>query len=190
MSYNSIHDGARLKWQDPEKLLAEIGLKPGDTFVDVGCGDGFFAIPAAKIVGEKGRVYGLDISRSAITRLEERAKTLGLVNLIINLGRAEDSVLCDGCADFVFFGIVLHDFDDREKVVKNAKKMLKPLGKLVDLDFKKEPMPFGPPVSIKLTEKEASTLIERAGFKIESVKTVEPYSYLIIAGTSIPSSAR
>ncbi len=181
---HSVYDGARLEWQNPEKILAEIGLKQGDTFMDIGCGDGFFAVPAARIVGESGRVYGLDNSRSALRCLEERANTLGLTNLSANFGRAEDAVLCEGCADFVFFGIVLHDFDDREKVLSNARKMLKPQGKLIDLDFKKEPMPFGPPLGIKLNEKEASKLIEKAGFKVETLKTVEPYSYLVIAGLS------
>lgn len=42
------------KWQNPENILAEIGLRSGMTFMDNGCGQGFFTIPAAKIVGDSG----------------------------------------------------------------------------------------------------------------------------------------
>jgi len=51
-------DEIRRKWQDPDVVLMEIGLKPDATFIDVGCGEGFFTLPAVRLVGEKGRVYG------------------------------------------------------------------------------------------------------------------------------------
>jgi ubiquinone/menaquinone biosynthesis C-methylase UbiE len=49
--------------------LLNIGLKPGDTFIDVGSGEGYFAIPAAKIVGEQGRIFALDSNEEALRRL-------------------------------------------------------------------------------------------------------------------------
>jgi 2-polyprenyl-3-methyl-5-hydroxy-6-metoxy-1,4-benzoquinol methylase len=52
-------DGRR-RWQNPEAILAYVGLKAGFTFVDVGCGNGFFTVPAARLVGDEGTVYGLD----------------------------------------------------------------------------------------------------------------------------------
>ncbi len=133
MTFHSrrIPDQERLKWQDPQAILDEVGLKPGETFIDLGCGDGFFAIPAARRVGEAGLVYGLDISNDAIERLKEKAADEGLKNLLLRVGRAEDTVLCPGCAEVVFFGIVLHDFEDPQRVLLNAGKMLKPSGRLV-----------------------------------------------------------
>jgi ubiquinone/menaquinone biosynthesis C-methylase UbiE len=171
----------RRNWQNPDAILVSIGLKPGLTFLDIGCGDGFFAIPAARIVGEKGVVYGLDSDEDAIDRLGKRARAEGLLNLNLKVGEAEETVLCKGCADIVFFGIVLHDFDSAPKVLSNARKMLKPDGRLVDLDWKKEPMNRGPPLRIRFSEEEAADLIEKAGLKIETVNTSEPYHYVIIA---------
>lgn len=176
-------DTERKKWQNPEAVLASIGLKPGLTFLDIGCGEGFFSIPAARIVGEKGRVYGLDADEDAIGRLGERARKLGLSNLILRVGRGEDTILCDGCADIVFFGIVLHDFESASKVLSNAKRMLKHDGRLVDLDWKKKPMDLGPPLSIRFSEEKAAGLIREAGLRIETVKTDQPYHYVIIART-------
>jgi len=174
-------DEGRRKWQDPEAILVDIGLKPGETFIDVGCGEGFFAIPAARLVGKSGKVYGLDTDEESIKILRENAKKEKLENLKSKVGAAEDTILCERCADIVFFGLDFHDFNDPEKVLMNAKKMLKPKGKLVDLDWKKESMNKEPLLQTRFSKKEAIRRIESAGFKIESVKDVGPCLYLIIA---------
>ncbi len=171
----------RRKWQSPERILAEIGLKSGSTFIDVGCGEGFFAIPAAKIVGNKGKVYALDIDEQAIGALQKKAEEEGLTNLLTRVGTAEEAVFCESCADVVFFGIVLHDFQAISKVLENAKRMLKPGGLLVDLDWKKEPMQFGPPLSIRFSETQAAGLLEKAGFEVEEAKESGIYHYMILA---------
>jgi len=174
-------DEARRKWQDPEAILADIGLKPGMTFIDVGCGGGFFALPADKIVGEGGKVYGLDTSARSIAGLKALAEREGLKNLDLTTGKAEELILCKGCADIVFFGIALHDFQDPAKVLANARRMVKPSGRLVNLDWKKESMKLGPPVHIRFSEETASRLIESAGFRVESTKDSGLYHYIIIA---------
>lgn len=171
----------RLKWQNPGVILVNVGVKSGLTFVDVGCGDGFFAVPAARLVGNEGRVYGLDADPEAIGRLKEKAAKERLRNLKPKVGMAEETVFCDACADIVFFGIVFHDFMDPNKVLSNAKRMLKPTGRLVDLDWKKEPMRLGPPLQIRFSEEKASNLIKAAGFKIGDIKEEGLYHYVIVA---------
>jgi len=171
----------RRKWQDPETILLDIGLREGFTFVDLGCGDGFFAIPAAELVGKKGRVYAVDADRKAVGGLKKKCAIEGLGNLTVKVGRAEETIFCQACADIVFFGIVLHDFNDPAAVLKNARIMLRAAGRLIDLDWKKEPMELGPPAEIRFSEEEATRLIESAGLTIETVKESGPYHYLIIA---------
>jgi SAM-dependent methyltransferase len=77
----SPDDPERRQWQDPDQILTTIGLKPGMVFVDMGCGDGYFALPAARMVGPEGRVYANDIDDGAIERLRQRAAQEGLGNL-------------------------------------------------------------------------------------------------------------
>ena len=171
----------RRKWQNPEAILLDIGLQSGFTFADIGCGEGFFALPAAKIVGQAGRVFAMDADHDAIARLKTNAAQERLSNLTTQVGEAEETVLCESCADIVFFGIVLHDFKNPSSVLTNAKTMLKPHGRLIDLDWKKRRMELGPPLEIRFSEEDAVRLIESARFKIETVKDAGPYHYVIAA---------
>jgi ubiquinone/menaquinone biosynthesis C-methylase UbiE len=179
--YRPAIDDERRKWQNPEAVLADIGLRPGLTFVDIGCGGGFFALPAARIVRETGKVYGLDTNPRSMASLKELAASEGLTNLDLTIGKAEELVICKQCADIIFFGIALHDFQDPAKVLANARKMVKPTGRLVNLDWKKESMKLGPPVAIRFSQETASRLIEAAGFIVETVRDSGPYHYIIIA---------
>lgn len=174
-------DTKRREWQNPDEVLNAIGLKPGDIFMDIGCGNGFFTIPAARIVGTQGKVYGIDTDGEGIEDIRNKAKEQGLVNLELIVGEAEQTVPCHDCADIVFFGNVLHDFQKPTEVIKNARKMLKPDGKLVDIDWKKTPTPIGPPLSIRFDEATAVGLITPAGFRIETIKESGKYHYMIIA---------
>jgi ubiquinone/menaquinone biosynthesis C-methylase UbiE len=179
--YRPAIDHERRKWQNPEAILAVIGLKPGFTFIDVGCGGGFFTLPAARMVGRRGKVYGLDVDNRSITSLKELASKEGLKNLNLTVGQAEESVICEQYADIVFFGIALHDFQDPARVLENARRMVKSAGKLVNLDWKKEPMDLGPPLKIRISEDMAVRLIQTAGFTVETVKDSGPYHYLVVA---------
>ncbi len=171
----------RRKWQNPENVLAEIGLKSGMTFADIGCGQGFFTIPAARIVGESGKVYASDISAPNIKKLREKVASEKLKNVILGTGKAEDLILCDACVDIVFFGIVLHDFENPSKVLANAHLMLKPFGKLIDLDWSKESSEIGPPLHIRFSEEKAIQLIESSGFHVQLTKKSGLYHYIVIA---------
>jgi ubiquinone/menaquinone biosynthesis C-methylase UbiE len=132
-------------------------------------------------VGEKGKVYGVDANPASISSLQEQAAAAGLDNLFLTAARAEDAVICEHCADIVFFGISLHDFQDPSQVLENARRIIKPGGTLIDLDWKKEGIPFGPPPHIKFNEAKASRLIESAGFKVVAVADSGRYHYLITA---------
>jgi ubiquinone/menaquinone biosynthesis C-methylase UbiE len=175
-----MDESKRRQIMNPEAILIDIGLKPGLTFIDVGCGDGFFALPAAHIVGSEGRVYGVDIDREQINELRKKAASEDLTNVELKAGKAEEIIFCHDCADIVFFGNVLHDFQEPVSVLNNARKMIKDVGKLVNLDWKKIATTYGPPHSIRFDEVTATRLIESCGFKMEAIKDLGPYHYLII----------
>ena len=77
-----MHDNPILPLvRNPYKLLNAAGLKKGQRVVEVGCGPGFFTIPAAKIVGDKGHVYAVDIHPRAVERVKIKIKKDALKNL-------------------------------------------------------------------------------------------------------------
>ncbi|MDI3507216.1 MAG: hypothetical protein PWR21_1259 [Methanoculleus sp.] len=174
-------DEARRLWQHPESILEGVGLAPGETFIDIGCGDGFFALPAARMVGPRGRVCGIDIDAEALDLLQEKAYGENLDNIVLRQGAAEETVLCDGCADVVFFGIDLHDFADPVRALANAKRMASSAGVIVDVDWKKEPLPLGPPTAKKFDPDYAVSLMAKAGLKVRTVAESGPYHYIITA---------
>jgi ubiquinone/menaquinone biosynthesis C-methylase UbiE len=174
-----LDEATRRSWYNPQEVLK--GLRSGMVFADVGCGDGFFSVLAAKKVREKGKVYAVDTDASAIEKLLSKANAQGLKNIYAKIGSAEETVFCGECVDFVFYSMVLHDFYDPAKVLKNAKRMVRPGGRLVDLDWKKQEMPFGPPFKIRFSREQASGLIENAGFQVETIKDAGNYHYVLTA---------
>jgi ubiquinone/menaquinone biosynthesis C-methylase UbiE len=176
-----INNHDRRKWQNPEAILSNIGLRTGFILIDIGCGSGFFTLPAARIVGKTGKVYGVDANSESIASLNEQAAREGIKNLYLTTGKAEESVICTRCGDIVFFGMALHDFQDPSRVLENARVMIKRNGRLVNLDWKKKPMELGPPLNIRFDEETAVRLIKEAGFTVEIIKDSGPYHYIVIA---------
>jgi ubiquinone/menaquinone biosynthesis C-methylase UbiE len=174
----NLDEATRRSWYNPEAVLA--GLHEGMTFVDIGCGDGFFSLLAAKKVGVNGRVYAVDVDASGVEKLQNQADALKLTNIVAAIGRAEDTIFCEGCADIVFYSMDLHDFEDPTKVLENALKMINPTGKVLDLDWKKHEMPFGPPKAIRFSEEQVSQLFRAVGFCVEFAEA-GPYHYLATA---------
>ncbi len=175
----SLDEERRRSWYNPETVLSE--LKEGMTFVDVGSGEGYFSLLAAKKVGATGKVYAVDVDASGVEKLNRKAEEEKLKNIVAAIGRAEDTVFCQGCVDMVLYSMDLHDFEEPAKVLGNAHEMLKPSGILVDLDWKKMQMDFGPPERIRFSEEKVSQLLAEAGFKVESKKEAGPYHYIVIA---------
>ena len=88
-------DEDRRQWQDPDAILAAIGLGPDMVFIDLGCGEGYFSLPAARIVGAKGRVYALDINPESIGNLETAAEQESLGNVTAMAGEGESTIFCE-----------------------------------------------------------------------------------------------
>jgi len=177
----SLDEKVRRKWYNPEEILAKSGLKQGMVFADIGSGDGFFSLLAAHVVGTQGKVYAVDSDSQAINRLKSKVAVDGLTNTQAVVGEAESTVFCRRCVDVVFFSMVLHDFHNPVMVLRNAKSMLKASGMLVDLDWKKAEMAFGPPFEIRFSEEKTQGLLKQAGFHVVKIEDAGPYHYVINA---------
>jgi len=182
MHHFTYNQEERQKILPPETILHDIGLQEGMTFVDIGCNDGYFAIPASKIVGRMGKIFAIDIDREALTRLQTQVSENNIVTIQTHEGKAEDTVLCKETADIVFLGTVLHDFSDPLQVLKNAYQMLSDTGRLVNIDWKRIDSPNGPPLEKRFSEATAEKLIKDSGFLTSKTRSLSDLFYMIIAG--------
>ena len=112
----------RKKIFPPEGALAAAGLKEGDVFADIGCGTGYLSIPAARLVGEQGRVYGFDTSEKMLEELKRRVEQEGLVNVFpVRAGEYEMPAPGDCCTHAVVSS-VFHEVDDRSRFARASEK--------------------------------------------------------------------
>jgi ubiquinone/menaquinone biosynthesis C-methylase UbiE len=109
--------------------LRETGIQPGMNVLDFGCGPGRYTIPAAKLVGSHGVVYAVDVHPLAIKMLEKGAARTKLTNLR-PIHSDCDSGLAPSSIDAVLLYDALHDVEDREAVLKELHRVLKPDGKV------------------------------------------------------------
>lgn len=126
-----MHDNPLLPiFRNPFKLLRAAGLKPGQKVLEVGCGPGFFTIPAAKIVGKEGFVYAVDVHPLAIERVKEKIKKEGIRNVEPILANASDTGLPDQSIDLAFLFGLRYIAGGLENVMSEIHRILKPGGVL------------------------------------------------------------
>ena len=123
-----VHETLYNLVRDPYKALNAAGLKTGQRVLEVGCGPGFFTIPAAKIVGENGSVCALDISPAAVKHVRRKIKKEGMTTVKIILADAAKTGLPDQSFDLVFLFGFAHAGGNLGNILAEAHRLLKPAG--------------------------------------------------------------
>jgi ubiquinone/menaquinone biosynthesis C-methylase UbiE len=111
------------------RVLEEAGIKPGFHVLDYGCGCGSYVVPLAKLVGESGRVYALDIHPVAIRKVQHIARKNRLVNVVTIRSDCQTG-LADTSVDAVLLYDVFHHFSEPDRILKELYRILKPGGVL------------------------------------------------------------
>ena len=128
-------DEVRFKrWLDrnAQEFLTEVGVDNGKAVLDFGCGSGTYTIPAARLVGDEGKVYALDVRKKALDEVEAKAKKDGLKNIVrLETSGGVGIPLRGETVDLILLIDVLHEIDDREGLFEEAYRVLKPGGALI-----------------------------------------------------------
>ena len=146
------------------KVLERIGIRRGQIVLDFGCGSGTYTIPAAKIVGEQGRVYALDKDKEDLDELMQKAESAGLRNIDrMDTAGSTQIALANDSVDVVLLFDILHcyyfsSWHERQKLLTEIYRILKPNGLLS--------------VYPKHMETEAKDEIESADFNLETEHSV------------------
>lgn len=173
-----LDDPTRAGREDPWALWERAVLAPGMTVVDVGAGTGFYTFPASELVGPGGRVYAVDLSGDLVSLVRQRARARACRNVLAVRSRPTRVPLPDAIADRVLLANVLHGIPP--STVREAVRLLRPGGRLIDVDWAKQATPDGPPVEHRLAPAEARQALESYGLRAVATAVHGPSHYVVI----------
>jgi ubiquinone/menaquinone biosynthesis C-methylase UbiE len=167
---------------DPGTLWTVLHLPRGITFLDLGCGQGNYALAAADLIGPTGVVYAVDLWEEGLAALKERAAREGLANLKPLVAGAGQVPMESGSADVVLMATVLHDLVEAGTAagaLAEVSRVIKADGRLAIVEFHKIDGPPGPPRHIRLDPSEVEAMVAPSGFARQQTVNLGPYNYLI-----------
>jgi len=178
---------SRQREEDCRLLLEALGIEPGQRVCDLGCGNGFYAIELARLVGPEGVVYAVDIQPEMLRMLARRAAQEQLGNIRPILGTAIDPRLPPGSIDLVLCVDVYHEFSHPEPMLARIRESLAEGGTLVLAEFRGE----DPAVPIKplhkMTKAQVRRELEPAGFRVVREFDRLPWQHLLFFGAADPT---
>ena len=166
--------------EHPDQALDAIGIKPGMTAADIGAGTGYFTLRLAGRVGPSGKVYANDIQPEMLRMLRQNAAKAGFKNIETVLGTESDPKLPEHAVDLILLVDVYHEFSQPQKMLERMRVELKPNGRLVLLEYRKEDpsIPIRP--EHKMSVAEVKTELEAEGFKLSQVIETLPRQHILI----------
>jgi ubiquinone/menaquinone biosynthesis C-methylase UbiE len=170
---------SRVREEDCETLLKALGIEPGQVVCDMGCGNGFYTLPLARLVGKEGKVIAVDIQREMLQLLKSRARDERVYNIQRVLGTVIDPQLEPDSCDLVLMVDVYHEFSRPEEMLQAIRRALKPTGRVALVEFRAE----DPNVPIKPLHKMSKEQIfkefEPNGFRLVEQFDKLPWQHLM-----------
>jgi ubiquinone/menaquinone biosynthesis C-methylase UbiE len=170
---------------DPAYVIAQLEMKPGSTIADFGCGSGFFSIPLSAATGKEGIVHALDILPAALEAVESKARLLGIANIVTkraNLEVENGSGFKSESMDWIVIKDMLYQNKKKAVVLKEARRVLKPRGKALVIEWDEKNLAIGPDKKLRIASKEMDKLVKKQKFTLEkSVKLGNFHYGMIIA---------
>lgn len=168
---------------DPKSNVLQLGLRDGMKIADLGAGSGHYAIAAAHAVGKDGRVYAVDVQEDVLAHVRDSAHRAGVRTIDTvwgNLEKAGGTKLRDSAMDGVILSNVLFQLEDPKPAATEAKRIIKPGGKVLVIDWAGSYGGMGPTAAHVMPEHKAEELFITGGFhKLKSFRA-GPHHYGIV----------
>lgn len=157
-------------FSDPAKNIEQCGIQAGMEIADFGSGSGHYTLSAAKALISTGRVYAIDVNKDLLTKLKNNATREGLYNIEIIWGDIEKpngTKLRDSSVDLVLLSNILFQVEDKMGVINETKRVLKPNGRVMLVDWSDSFGGIGPAPKSVFRKDKATSVFEKAGFHME-----------------------
>ena len=164
------HGKSSANFLDSDEILGELNLGGDETFMDLGCGDGYIAIKAINDYLHEGTVYAVDVYNLAIEELDaykDENNVENLINIEADVTKGISDV-GDGKIDVILMLNVFHGFADvetRDKVIDELSRLINDNGRIAIMEFKPIEWSFGPPTEIKCSPVELEEIFSKHGLK-------------------------
>jgi len=170
----------RVQEEEPDVALDALKLAAGSIVADVGAGSGYMTVKMAKRVGPTGKVYANDIQPQMLSMLKQRLDREKLANVELVLGAFDDPKLPATALDLILMVDVYHEFSQPQQMLRHMRESLKPGGRLVLLEYRKEDpsIPIRP--DHKMSVAEAKMEVEAEGFTLASVDERLPRQHILV----------
>ncbi len=170
----------RVEEEEPDIALRAIGLTAGSIVADVGAGSGYMTVKMAKLVGPTGKVYANDIQPEMLTLLARRLTREKIDNVETILGTVDDPRLPAAALDLILMVDVYHEFQAPQRMLQKMRESLKPGGRLVLLEYRKEDPAIPIRFEHKMSVAEAKLELEAEGFKLSRVEEMLPRQHILV----------
>ncbi len=166
--------------EQPDRVVAALNIPRGATVVDLGAGVGYFTWRLAKQVGPEGRVIAVDIQQGMLDLLSENLASRGITNVDMVLGAADNPHLPTGAVDLVLIVDVYHELSEPEKTMEHVRRSLKPGGRVVIIEYRKEDPSIPIQPLHKMSVEEVRAEVEPIGFKLVELMEFLPTQHIFV----------
>ena len=166
--------------EQPSKAIRALGIKPGQVVADVGAGSGYYTVRLAKQVGPNGQVYATDVQPEMIVHLQRRLERERIENVELVQSTEVNPRLPEGRFDLILMVDVYHELSRPQEVLRKLRTALKPDGRLVLIEFRKESSWVPIREEHKMSVKEARVELEAEGYRFDQVIDVLPWQHILV----------
>jgi ubiquinone/menaquinone biosynthesis C-methylase UbiE len=166
--------------EQPERALDLIGITPGMIVADVGAGSGYMSMRLARRVGPRGKVYANDLQPSLLQILKSKLQQEHLSNVELVFGTEDDARLPASAIDLALLVDVYHEFSQPQRMLQSIRRALKPDGRLVLVEYRKEDP--GIPIAElhRMSVADARAEVEAEGFTFDKAIEQLPRQHIIV----------
>ena len=174
----NLNGEKRLKISEPLSILSHSELQHGINLIDLGCGTGYYTIPASHIV-KNGVIYAIDLQIEILETLQKKLKKLSINNIHIIRSELHNIPIKGESLDIALLINALHELHDRQSILEEIHRILKDNGKISVVDWKKvdKQEKIGPPFQERISIIQAKRIFENIYFKLIKRFSAGPHHY-------------